>query len=50
MAFRQIYSDEEFLRWCESLKSCKYCGDKFYGPVCDCEKPNQRRAREKVCL
>lgn len=38
MATRQIWSDEEFMRWCEALKPCKYCGEKFVGPVCGCER------------
>lgn len=48
MATRQIYSDEEFMRWAESLKPCKYCSEKFVGPVCPCERdehpaPGKRR-------
>jgi hypothetical protein len=38
---QQRYSDEEFAKWCESLKPCKYCGEKFYGPVCECERERQ---------
>lgn len=39
MASRQIMSDEEFAKWCESLKRCKYCPRKFIGPICPCEQP-----------
>lgn len=39
MAIRQIYSDEEFMRWCESFKPCKRCNRMFVGPVCECERP-----------
>ena len=31
-------SDEEFWRWCVSLKPCRYCSRKFVGPVCPCER------------
>lgn len=38
MVKRDRQSDEEFLRWCQSFKPCRYCGEKFYGPVCPCER------------
>ena len=31
-------SDEEFAKWCEALKACRYCARKFVGPVCPCER------------
>lgn len=39
---RPAMTDEEFMRWCESWKPCRYCGQKFVGPVCPCE-------REEAC-
>lgn len=38
MSSRQIYSTEDFMRWADSLKPCKYCPRKFVGPVCECER------------
>lgn len=35
-------SDEEFARWCESFKQCKYCRQTFYGPVCPCEQRSRK--------
>lgn len=40
-------SDEEFWRWCLALKPCRYCGNKFVGPVCVCERPRTRREGSK---
>lgn len=45
MASRQIVSNEEFAKWCESLKPCKYCHRKFIGPVCLCETPHRRSTK-----
>jgi hypothetical protein len=41
----KIASDEEFTKWAESFKPCRYCLQKFVGPVCPCERPklNHRR-------
>lgn len=32
------HADDEFMRWCETRKACRYCDAKFYGPVCGCER------------
>lgn len=50
MAFRKIISDEEFAKWAESLKPCRYCARKFYGPVCPCEKPRIDHRTERRSL
>ena len=42
MAYKKIISDKEFMAWAESLKPCRYCNQKFVGPVCPCE---QRKTR-----
>lgn len=31
-------SDKAFMEWAESMKECKYCGIRFFGPVCECER------------
>lgn len=30
-------NDDEFWKWCQAFKPCRYCGEKFIGPVCPCE-------------
>jgi hypothetical protein len=34
---KKVVSDEEFWKWARSLKPCRYCSQKFVGPVCPCE-------------
>lgn len=38
MIYKKVVSDAEFAAWAESCKPCTYCGAKFIGPVCACEK------------
>jgi hypothetical protein len=44
---KKIISDDAFMTWAESLKSCRYCGGKFVGPVCTCELPLSSYARNQ---
>lgn len=39
---KKLLGDEEFARWCESLKPCRYCGKRFIGAVCPCERRRPR--------
>ena len=43
MAYKKVVSDEEFWKWATSFKPCRYCGEKFVGPVCPCETPKDKR-------
>ena len=31
-------TDKEFMEWATKFKPCRYCGEKFTGPVCPCER------------
>lgn len=44
MAEIKIITDEDFLRWAQSLKPCRYCDVKFVGPCCPrCERPGKEK-------
>lgn len=43
MPAQKVVSDEEFMKWADSLKPCKYCFRKFVGPVCPCEREQTER-------
>lgn len=42
---KKVVTDDEFAKWADALKPCRYCGIKFVGPVCSCEhnKASTRR-------
>jgi len=42
------WSDDAFMHWCASRKSCKYCDALFVGPVCACERISAPRLRSLV--
>lgn len=44
----KVISDEEFMKWAQSFKPCRYCDRKFVGPVCPyCESPLLTRSKKK---
>ena len=47
MAGSKHVGDEEFMRWCESVKPCRHCGQEFVGPVCECERPDWLKDRKQ---
>jgi hypothetical protein len=43
-------SDEEFMCWAESFKTCRYCRSCFIGPICECERKERHAAKSDEAI